>query len=91
MLGLDHSTVVRQIAAVERLGFAERRPHPRDARSVLVGMIPFVAAPIAKMRAKRRAPLSVIPPIGATTSRSVWPPWSRTTRRRWRRADDDRS
>ena len=59
-LGLDHSTVVRQIAAVERLGFAERRPNPSDARSVLVGMTVIGAAAIAKMRAKRRARLSVI-------------------------------
>jgi DNA-binding MarR family transcriptional regulator len=52
-LGLDHSTVLRQIAAVERLGFAQRRPHPRDARSVMVGMTVIGAAAIAKMRAKR--------------------------------------
>ena len=50
-LGLDHSSMVRQIAAVERLGFAERRPHPRDALSVLVGMTAIGAAAIAKMRA----------------------------------------
>ena len=59
-LGLDHSTVVRQIAAVERLGFAERRPHLRDPRSMLVGMTAFRGAAIAKMRAKRRARLTVI-------------------------------
>ncbi len=60
-LGLDHSTAVRQIAAVERLGFAERRPHPRDALSVLVGMTAFGAAAIANMRASHRARFSVFP------------------------------
>ena len=59
-LGLDHSTVVRQLAAVERLGFAERRPHPRDGRSVLAGITAFGAAAIAEMRAERRARLGVI-------------------------------
>ena len=56
-LGLDHSTVVRQLAAVERLGFAERRPHPRDGRSVLVGITGNGAVAVAKMRAERRARL----------------------------------
>ncbi len=59
-LGLDHSTVVRQLAAVEHLGFAERRPHPRDGRSVLVGMTAFGAAAFAKMRAERCARLGMI-------------------------------
>ena len=59
-LGLDHSTVVRQLAAVERLGFAERRPHPRDGRSVLVGMTVSGAAAFAQMRAERRARLSLV-------------------------------
>ncbi len=59
-LGLDHSTVVRQVCAVEALGFAERRPHPRDGRSALVGMTAIGAAAIAGMRAERCARLGVI-------------------------------
>jgi DNA-binding MarR family transcriptional regulator len=59
-LGLDHSTVVRQVAAVERLGFAERRPNPRDRRSVLVGVTRLGAASLEKMRVERRARLTVI-------------------------------
>ncbi len=56
-LGLDHSTVVRQVAAVEELGFAERRTNPRDRRSVLVGLTPAGAASVAAMRAARRGRL----------------------------------
>lgn len=59
-LGLDHSTVVRQVAAVEDLGFAERRPNPRDRRSVLVGLTPAGAASIATMREARQKRLGRI-------------------------------
>lgn len=59
-LGLDHSTVVRQVAAVERLGFAERRPNPRDGRSSLVRMTPEGADAVADMRKTRRARLAAI-------------------------------
>jgi DNA-binding MarR family transcriptional regulator len=59
-LGLDHSTVVRQLATVERLGFTERRPNPRDGRSVLVAVTAHGAASIAKMRDERRARLGQI-------------------------------
>jgi DNA-binding MarR family transcriptional regulator len=59
-LGLDHSTVVRQIVAVERLGFAERRPHPRDRRSALVRMTERGAASTARMREERRIRLGAI-------------------------------
>lgn len=59
-LGLDHSTVVRQVAAVEDLGFAERRPNPRDRRSVLVGLTPVGAASIVAMREARQGRLGRI-------------------------------
>ena len=36
-LGLDHSTVTRQIAALEKGGLITRRPNPRDRRSALIG------------------------------------------------------
>ena len=59
-LALDHSTVVRQLAAVERLGFAERRPNPSDGRSVLVGLSAMGVAAITKLRAARRAGLGAL-------------------------------
>lgn len=59
-LSLDHSTVVRQVAAVEELGFAVRRPNPKDRRSVLVCLLPAGAASIAAMRAARQKRLGRI-------------------------------
>lgn len=59
-LGLDHSTVVRQVAAVEELGFAERRINPRDRRSVLVGLTPAGATSVAAMREVRQTRLGRI-------------------------------
>ncbi|MFT4124961.1 MAG: MarR family winged helix-turn-helix transcriptional regulator [Gordonia sp. (in: high G+C Gram-positive bacteria)] len=37
-LGLDKSTVTRQVDAVVRLGLAERRPDPADARARVVSL-----------------------------------------------------
>ena len=59
-LGLDHSTVVRQVAAVEELGFAERRTNPNDRRSVLVGLTKAGAVSVAAMRAARQKRLDRI-------------------------------
>ncbi len=59
-LNLDHSTVVRQVAAVEGLGFAERRPNPSDRRSVLVSLTPVGAESVVSMRAARRKRLDRI-------------------------------
>lgn len=53
-LGLDHSTVVRQVAAVEELGFATREPNPKDRRSVLVSLTPAGAESVAAMREARQ-------------------------------------
>lgn len=52
-LGLDHSTVVRQVAAVEERGYATRVPHPRDGRSMLLRATPEAAAAVAAMRRTR--------------------------------------
>lgn len=59
-LGLDHSTVVRQVAAVAGLGFARRVPHPTDRRSVLVAMTPEGEASLTAMRDQRRARLAIV-------------------------------
>lgn len=59
-LGLDHSTVVRQVDAVQALGFASRAPNPADRRSVQVGLTPQGASTVADMRVLRRARLAKI-------------------------------
>lgn len=52
-LGLDHSTIVRQVAAVEERGYATRVPHPRDGRSMLLRATAEAAAAVAAMRRTR--------------------------------------
>lgn len=59
-LGLDHSTIVRQVDAVQALGFAFRVPNPADRRSVQVGATPKGAATVAEMRSLRRTRLARI-------------------------------
>ena len=39
-LAIDKATMVRLIDALEALGYARRRPHPTDARAVLVSLAP---------------------------------------------------
>lgn len=56
-LGLDHSTVVRQISAVENRQLVVRLPNPADRRSVLVKITAEGATHVAQMRALRRVRL----------------------------------
>jgi DNA-binding MarR family transcriptional regulator len=39
-LGLDGSTVTRQLAALDRAGHIRRTTHPHDARASVVGVTP---------------------------------------------------
>ncbi|NDK90927.1 MarR family transcriptional regulator [Gordonia desulfuricans] len=39
-LGLDKSTVTRQVDTIVRMGLAERHPDPRDARARVVSLTP---------------------------------------------------
>lgn len=59
-VGMEKSTVTRQIDAVERLGLAERHPDPRDARARVVTLTPHgrervdavLASAVAEWRAR---------------------------------------
>lgn len=52
-LGLDHSTVTRQLAAIEALGYAARRPNPDDRRSTLIEMTALGRRTCQTMQAQR--------------------------------------
>ncbi len=65
---LDKSTVSRQIAALEKLGFVERRVDPEDHRVQVLH---------PTERAPRYSPTS--PPAAARRSTSGWPTGTRTT------------
>src|SRR3954447_23577807 len=40
MAGVDVSVVSRQVARLEKAGYVERRPDPRDGRASLIGLTP---------------------------------------------------
>jgi DNA-binding MarR family transcriptional regulator len=51
--GVDVSVVSRQVAALERAGYVERRPDPRDGRASLFRITPVGTAALAATRAER--------------------------------------
>ncbi|GAA1911884.1 MarR family winged helix-turn-helix transcriptional regulator [Streptantibioticus ferralitis] len=52
---LDKSTVSRQVAALEKLGFVERRPDPDDQRVQVLHPTPLGYETLASVAASRRA------------------------------------
>ena len=51
--GIDVSVASRQVAALERAGYVERRPDPRDGRATLLRLSGSGAAALASTRAVR--------------------------------------
>ena len=51
--GIDVSVASRQVAALERAGYLERRPDPRDGRASLLRLTEAGAAALATTRARR--------------------------------------
>ena len=51
--GIDVSVASRQVAALERAGYVERRPDPRDGRASLLRLTETGAAALATTRALR--------------------------------------
>jgi DNA-binding MarR family transcriptional regulator len=52
-VGIDVSVASRQVAALERAGYVERRPDPRDGRASLLRLTEVGAAALATTRALR--------------------------------------
>ena len=53
VLLLDHSTIARQVGALEKLGLARRKPDPDDGRSIFVAATAKGEALCAATSAKR--------------------------------------
>lgn len=53
--GLDKSTVSRQVQALERLGFLERRPAPEDHRAQMLHLTPAGTDILAQVTESRHA------------------------------------
>ena len=49
-VGVDVSVASRQVAALERAGYVQRRPDPVDGRASLIGLSPAGAAALARTR-----------------------------------------
>ncbi|WP_034512362.1 MarR family winged helix-turn-helix transcriptional regulator [Blastococcus sp. URHD0036] len=52
-VGIDVSVASRQVAALERAGYVERRPDPRDGRATLLRLTDAGAAALVTTRALR--------------------------------------
>jgi DNA-binding MarR family transcriptional regulator len=52
-LGVDVSVASRQVSALERAGYVERRPDPVDGRASLIRLSPAGAAALARTREVR--------------------------------------
>lgn len=59
-LALDHSTVTRQIATLEKAGLVTRQPNPADGRSVLIAASGEGRARCDEMQALRLARLDAM-------------------------------
>jgi DNA-binding MarR family transcriptional regulator len=53
-LGVDVSVASRQVSALERAGYVDRRPDPLDGRASLISLSGAGAAALARTRAARR-------------------------------------
>ena len=60
VLGLDISTVSRQVQDLESKGLVERRPDPADGRASVLNLTPRGDDAFAKLRAARRSLLEAI-------------------------------
>ncbi len=59
-MGIDSSTVTRQVAPLVESGLVKRTSHPEDGRAVVLALSPRGEARLAEVRASRRALMAVV-------------------------------
>ncbi len=59
-MGIDSSTVTRQVAPLVESGLVKRTSHPEDGRAVVLALSPRGAGRLAEVRASRRALMALI-------------------------------
>jgi DNA-binding MarR family transcriptional regulator len=59
-LGLDASTLTRQITDLERQGFVERRANPADRRSAIIFVTPAGRRTMGEVQAERRVHIETL-------------------------------
>jgi DNA-binding MarR family transcriptional regulator len=69
-LGLDASTLTRQITDLERQGFVERRANPADRRSAIIFVTPAGRRAMGEVQAERRVHIEALTSEYDDTSRA---------------------
>ncbi|MBW1601905.1 MarR family transcriptional regulator [Streptomyces sp. JJ66] len=59
-MGIDSSTVTRQVAPLVESGLVERASHPEDGRAVVLALSARGASRLAQVRASRRALMALL-------------------------------
>ncbi len=59
-MGIDSSTVTRQVAPLVETGLVKRTSHPEDGRAVVLALSPRGEARLAEVRASRRTLMAMI-------------------------------
>ncbi len=59
-MGVDSSTVTRQVAPLVETGLVERTAHPDDGRAVVLALSPSGADRLTRVRASRQALMEVL-------------------------------
>jgi DNA-binding MarR family transcriptional regulator len=59
-MGIDSSTVTRQVAPLVETGLVKRTSHPEDGRAVVLALSPRGEARLTEVRASRRALMAII-------------------------------
>jgi DNA-binding MarR family transcriptional regulator len=59
-MGIDSSTVTRQVAPLVETGLVKRTSHPEDGRAVVLALSPRGQARLSEVRSSRRALMALI-------------------------------
>lgn len=71
-MGIDSSTVTRQVAPLVDTGLVKRTSHPEDGRAVVLQLSPRGQARLAEVRASRRALMAELTDSWAPEEREIF-------------------
>ncbi|GHF61775.1 hypothetical protein GCM10010218_49170 [Streptomyces mashuensis] len=71
-MGIDSSTVTRQVAPLVDTGLVKRTSHPEDGRAVVLQLSPRGKARLEEVRASRRALMALVTEEWSEEERSVF-------------------
>lgn len=71
-MGIDSSTVTRQVAPLVETGLVKRTSHPDDGRAVVLALSPRGEARLTEVRESRRALMALVTADWTTEERDVF-------------------